>query len=226
MDRFGTDNQREYALTLATELGMPDLRAAYAEVMGKPLDEAEPLNLSTQEASTVITGLVARYDTRFPGRRKMRSKKRDDPGSEVASNRVAPQSGSDGLALASHQLRRWAQGLDTYVESTLDPDTHWILTRLVQFECVLAATHATQVLKTKAGELRAVNGNEPIKVSHLLDYFNGSEEEAAKAMDVSVTTLRGWGTYVPPLRSWQAEVVTNGRVRAPRRAAALEASGS
>lgn len=226
MDRFGTDNQREYALTLATELGMSDLRAAYAEVMGKPLGESEPLNLSTQEASTVITGLVARYDTRFPGRRKMRSKRRGEPSSCETGSQEASQSENGALALASHQLRRWAQGLDTYVESTLDPDTHWILTRLVQFERVLAATHATNVLKTRAGDLRAVNGNEPIKVSHLLDYFNGSEEEAAKAMDVSVTTLRGWGTYVPPLRSWQAEVVTHGQVRAPRRAAALEALGS
>lgn len=224
MDRFGTDNQREYALTLATELGLAGLRAAYTTVTGKPLADDAPLNVSTQAASEVITALIARYDERFPGRRKKKPSKSTDQSSsdEVEPGGVVSESGT---ALASHQLRRWAQGLDTYVESTLDPDTHWVLTRLAQFEAVLAATHATNVLK-QPGALRAVNGNEPIRVDQVLDYFNGSEEEAAKAMDVSVTTLRGWGTYVPPLRSWQAEVMTNGRVRAPRRSKSQDGVGA
>lgn len=213
-DRFGTEAQSRFAADLARELGLAGLRAAIAEATGTAPPEGQPLNLSTTEASAVITVLKDRFEKKYPGRRLKGGKSRGSA-QDAPPPTVEPTAAQVSNA---QQIRRWAQGTESYVESSLDPDTRWVLERLARYDAVLHATKVADVLKpSEAGSMvKGINGSDPILVEHLGSFF-GSEEEAAKAMGVSASTFRAWGTYVPPQRAWQAEVLTDGYVRAPRR---------
>lgn len=214
-DRFGTEAQSKFAASLARELGLAGLRGAIADATGTAPPEGQPLNLSTTEASAVITVLKGKFEKKYPGRRLKSGKGRgsaQDAPTPVGESPAAQVPGAQ-------QIRRWAQGTESYVESSLDPDTRWVLDRLARYDAVLQATKAADVLKSSeaSSAVKGINDSDPILVEHLGSFF-GSEEEAAKAMGVSVSTFRAWGTYVPPQRAWQAEVLTDGYVRAPRRA--------
>lgn len=209
-DRFGTQAQHEYATRLSKELKLGGLRETAARVLKTKFADDVALNLSTAQASQVITELTRLYDEKFPGRR-IQTRKDRKSGQDAASS--TPTS---NVVADAHQIREWAQGAETVDRSALDADTLWVLERLARYEAVLQATRATDILGLRRKETaQAVNGTDPIQVAQLREFF-GSEEEAAKAMGVTATTLKAWGIYVPPQRAWQAEVLTGGYVRAPR----------
>lgn len=208
-ERFGTHAQHEFATRLSKELKLGGLRETAARVLKTEFADDVALNLSTAQASQVITELTRLYDEKFPGRRiKARTDRK--------SGHDATSSPKSNVQADAHQIREWVQGAVTVDRSALDADTLWVLERLARYEAVLQATRAPDILGPRRKETtQAVNGTDPIQVAQLREFF-GSEEEAAKAMGVTATTLKAWGIYVPPQRAWQAEVLTSGYVRAPR----------
>lgn len=104
--------------------------------------------------------------------------------------------------LTARHLRRISLNEDPRPES-LDDDAIWVLSRLERLQSI-------ERLALGAG----INGDGPILVEHLLQYFQ-SLEAIALAFKLSVQTIRGWGANVPQAHAHRAEVLTRGFVRAP-----------
>jgi hypothetical protein len=73
---------------------------------------------------------------------------------------------------------------------------------------------AVRALFTDEHVGRAINGDQPIAMEHLLAYFK-TWDSLAEAFRVTVPTAKAWGTHLPAGRAFEAEVRTKGYVRAP-----------
>lgn len=119
----------------------------------------------------------------------------------------AERRGKGRRFLTARNLRQIATG-ERQPPHDLDEDAQWVLERL-------RMVVAIQALGTPASAA-PLNGDGPILMEHVLSCFDGSWDALAKAFRVAVPSARAWGANLPPARAYEAEVLTGGRVRAPR----------
>lgn len=107
------------------------------------------------------------------------------------------------------QLRQWAEAGE--LPSGLDEDSKVIVESLQQLSRIKGILSVGETQRVSKG----VNGNSPIEVAHLLQFY-GSWDTLADAFGITVATVKSWGRFVPENRVYEAEVRTNGYVRVPR----------
>lgn len=197
VEAFGNPKQQAYATDLAKRMGYESLDAALRAVsadIGYDLGETK---ISVRDASAFITAM----ERRVPPRQSEKG----------AQDAAGTRHGGEARQryLTARQLRRIA----TYQEpvpSDLDEDAKWVLgalARLKSLEYLMSRGTTYMPL--------AVNGNAPIPVASVIEFF-GSPAATAAAFGVSEKTLTGWGELVPQAHQWRAEVMTQGYVVVPR----------
>lgn len=200
MSSFGNENQQAYATDLARRLGFPSLEDALAKMSGRPAFRLDVTPVPRQEASNYISKMEAELNI-APRPRK------SQPASSIESDPKADK--ARPRFLTARHLRLIA----THKEqppAELDDDARWVLAalaRLQSMEFIFSRGNLTMSL--------AVNGDGPIRVSQVVQFF-GSDATAAAAFGVSEKTLTGWGDLVPHAHQWRAEVLTQGYVMVPR----------
>ena len=89
----------------------------------------------------------------------------------------------------------------------LDADSAWVLDRLV-----LASRLEREAARQRGA---GVNRGGRIEMSTLVNHFGGWDR-LAEVFGVTVPTAKAWGTHLPASRAYEAEVKTQGLVKAPR----------
>jgi len=200
-----TSRQVEYLTRLAAQAGFVSPESACQDILQRTVVLPSPDGqqqagqgagfevLSLQDARSVLTALELR----------VQPKKTDAPAGHDATAGM-PLSAADLKAIASGALDR---------PEHLDEDSRWVLDRLVMAVKLLQCI-PSDMLGGRAVE-KGVNGNGPILMEHLLQYF-GNWDRLAEAFGVTVPTAKAWGSRVPESRCFEAEVKTRGHVRVPR----------
>lgn len=126
---------------------------------------------------------------------------------EAGRPKPAPAPASAGQGAIAN-LRRLA---DPALElpTGLDSDARWIVSRLRKLAVI------ERLLSTDRRPSKGINDGGPILVSQLISFF-GSDDSVATAFGVSVQTVKAWGVHLPANRAYEAEVITDGFVVAPR----------
>lgn len=210
MSNFGTTAQLEYATKLAVRAGFKTLEAATEQFSGRPTVLFNVTPYTKDQASKVITFLEGKLN--IPAKPAKPTGKPDgDASAEPAASASAPADVAKPRSkyLTALHLRLIATHQEV-PPAELDDDARWVLARLHRLDAIEA-----MVRRGQPDQRLAVNGNDQIKVAHLIEYFR-SEEMTADAFGVSIQTLRAWGQYLPSAHSFKAEVLTNGYVQAPR----------
>lgn len=209
MSNFGTTAQLEYATKLAVRAGFKSLEAATEQFSGRPTVLFNVTPYTKDQASKVITFLEGKLNIPAKAPKASGKPEGDAPADASAGAAAAEAAKPRAKFLTARHLRLIA----THQESPpaeLDEDARWVLARLHRLDAIEA-----MVRRGQPDQRLAVNGNDQIKVAHLIEYFR-SEEMTADAFGVSIQTLRAWGQYLPSAHSFKAEVLTNGYVQAPR----------
>jgi len=113
--------------------------------------------------------------------------------------------------LTPRQLRRIASG-ECAPPAELDEDATWILDRLAKAHAIAGLFGAADAIQRRQAP---VNGDGPIEMQQLLTHY-GSWDAIAEAFAVTVSTAKAWGAHLPAARAYEAEIKTDGYVRAPR----------
>lgn len=191
----GSPKQHKYIASLAARTGFASALAACAVILGKPEEDLRHEGVATTDARKVIEALQVQ--------------EADAAGKSDGQ----PRSHRSPYTTAK-QLRAYATGEQTPPQD-LDEHALWVLDRLHQHErarALLAGEAPPPVAQVpRAG----TNGNAPIQMDHLLGFFK-SWDRLAEAFRVTVPTAKAWGVLLPESRACEAEVRTNGYVRAPR----------
>lgn len=208
---FGTTAQEEYAKKLATKAGFVSLEAACEAHSGRPSVILSVTPYTKDQATAVITWLEKK--TGVPARATKPSSA--DGGTNGHTNGHANGQGNEdaGKPRSRFLTARHLRLIATHQEAAppeLDEDARWVLARLHRLDAIEAF-----VRRGSSDQRLAVNGNDPIKVAQLVEYF-GTEEAVADAFAVSLQTVRAWGPVLPPVHGFRAEVLTNGFVHVPR----------
>ncbi|MAX33695.1 MAG: Cro/Cl family transcriptional regulator [Halomonadaceae bacterium] len=58
-----------------------------------------------------------------------------------------------------------------------------------------------------------------MKTADAIQYFGGKKKDLAKALGLSPSAITQWGDSVPPLRQYELERITGGKLKAPNAAA-------
>jgi len=200
----GSPRQHEFIADLATRHGHESALGACEKVLGR--DRASLLKTppTTTEARKVIDTLSVK-DT---------DPKPSSNSSTPAPGRASTKAGF-GHYTTAKQLREFATGAKS-VPSELDEHARWVLERLQQHERARALL-AGEELPAATAVPRGVNGNQPITLEHLLEYYK-NWDRLADAFRVTVPTAKAWGALLPESRTYEAEVKTMGYVRVPRNA--------
>jgi hypothetical protein len=185
--RVGTESQHGFAESLAKKAGYASVVDACADALGRDPDELAKEPLSVADASRVI------------GHLKVKS---EAPGVQAPATDAAKRS----HYLTARHLRRIATGQQRAPDE-IDEDAAWVLD-------LLGKGLAVRALFTDEHVGRAINGDQPIAMEHLLAYFK-TWDSLAEAFRVTVPTAKAWGTHLPAGRAFEAEVRTKGYVRAP-----------
>lgn len=101
---------------------------------------------------------------------------------------------------------RWIAEGKTSAPQNLSDDEEWVLDALGRYQAIATLF---------SHEAQGVNGDGPITTEQLLRYF-GNWEKLAEAFEVTVSTAKSWGTHLPPVRKYEAQILTGGYVKAPR----------
>jgi len=202
LETFGNPKQQAYASDLAKRMGFATLEAALRVVsadIGYEMGSAQ--KISVRDASAFITAMEHRVPPRQPDKRA-----KDTPPGAAGTEKGGQ---ARPRYLTARQLRRIATYQDP-VPSDLDEDAKWVLGALARLKSLeyLMSRGATYMPL-------AVNGNAPIPVASVVEFF-GSPAATAAAFGVSEKTLAGWGELVPQAHQWRAEVMTQGYVVVPR----------
>lgn len=206
MSNFGTTPQCEYATKLATKAGFATLEAAAEASTGRPTLNFAVTPFTNKEASRVISFLEQRLNI-------TKGSKASTPDSAPSANGTHAPASDDGKPKAKFLTAKHLRLIATrqqHVPHDLDDEARWVLTRLQRLDAIEAF-----VSRGLPDQRRAINGNDPIQVAQVVEYFGG-DQVAADAFDVSLQTLRAWGAHLPPVHAFKAEVLTNGYVQAPR----------
>ena len=202
MSSFGTDRQETHARGLAKRAGFDSLEAAISHFTGQPLVRLDVTPFNSQRASEIITKLEAKLGIQ-----------RTPPAAKAAAASPGPAAAPDrprATFLNARHLRQIATRQEA-PPAELDDDARWVLNalnRLAKYE------HAGRGTLTMPA---AINGNDPIRTSHMVAYF-GTEAAAADAFGVTLATFKKWGDLIPQDRQEWAQEVTAGYVMKPRAA--------
>lgn len=185
--QIGNPKQQAYAQRLAREAGYDTLVDACADALGIDPDQVIKQPVSVADASRVIAHLQVKAESATP------------PTKDPARRRQA--------FLTPRSLRRIATGQQR-APADIDEDAAWVLEWL-------GKALAVSSLFSDEPTTKAINGDQPIAMEHLLAFYK-SWDDLAKAFSVTVSTAKGWGVLLPASRAFEAEVRTRGYVRAPR----------
>lgn len=208
MSNFGTTPQFEHATKLASRAGYKSLEEAAEAQTGRPTVNFTVTPFTKTQASELISFLERKLN--LPPRPP---KTGDKPVRGNGAAGTANGAQEDGKSKARFLTARHLRKIATHQEAApadLDDDAKWVLARLHRLDAIEAF-----VRRGQPDQRLAVNGNEQIKVAHLVEYFT-TEESVADAFQVSLQTLRAWGEFLPPTHAFKAEVLTNGYVQVPR----------
>lgn len=190
--------QQQYLQDLARKAGVT-VEQAVNEAFGRPV----PIErVTARQASMVITQLRRRLGTATPTPIEDATPKRSirDRGG------IQALLGAGSTVLTAARLRAIHEQGDPRPDD-IDADSVWVLDRLV-----LASRLEREAARQRGA---GVNRGGPIEMSTLVNHFGGWDR-LAEAFGVTVPTAKAWGTHLPAARAYEAEVKTQGLVKAPR----------
>lgn len=186
-------NQHRYLEDLARKAGL-STEEAIRQSLGRPVPVEK---LTVRQASLLIFQLRGRL-----GEGQGQAAPSDDGGANAIEKLLAPAT----MPLSAATVRAIHSGRQERPEQ-VDADTAWILDRLSEADR----------LERQAARRRGagLNRGGPIEMAALVKHF-GSWDRLAEVFGVTVPTAKAWGAHLPAARAFEAEVKTDGLVRAPR----------